>query len=162
MGKRLPNPRLAKKHRNYSVGDIAALFKVHKNTVRAWCAAGLTPINDHRKPLLFLGAALTAFLEARRAKNKRPLRPGQIYCVACRDAKEPALGMVDYVPLTPALGNLRGICPACERFIHRRVSRANLKAMAGQLEVTVTDAPPRITDTNEPSVNSDFKPMEKR
>jgi hypothetical protein len=65
------------------------------------------------------------------------------------------------VPLTPTSGNLRGICPTCERFIHRRVSRAKLKAIAGQLEVTVTDGPLRIRDANEPSVNSDFEPMDK-
>ena len=69
--------------------------------------AGLAPIDDRRKPLLFLGCALSAFLDARRVKRKRPLRPGQIYCVACHDAKEPALGMVEYVPLTATSGDLR-------------------------------------------------------
>lgn len=158
--RRLPNPKLAKKLRTYSVGEIATLFNVHKNTVRAWRGAGLAPI-DNGRPALFLGSTLAAFIESRRAKNKRPLRPGQIYCVACREPKEPALGMADYVPLTPTSGNLRGICPTCERFIHRRVSRAKLKAIAGQLEVTVTDGPLRIRDANEPSVNSDFEPMDK-
>jgi hypothetical protein len=161
MGSRLSNPKLVKRHRNYSVVEISALFKVHKNTVRAWRAAGLVSIDD-RKPALFLGTALATFIEARRAKNKRPLRPGQIYCVACRGAKEPALGMALYVSITLTSGNLRGICPTCERFIHRRVSRANLTAIAGQLEVAVTDAPLRIRDGNEPSVNSDFKPVDER
>ena len=161
MGHRLPNPKLAKKHRTYSVGEIAALFNVHKNTVGAWRGAGLAPIDD-RRPILFLGRALAAFIEIRRAKNKRPLRPGQIYCVPCRQAKEPALGMVDYVPLTPTSGNLRGICPGCERFIHRRVSRANLMAVAGELEVAVTDATLRIGDAGDPSVNRDFEQMDEK
>lgn len=73
MGKRSPNPRLAKTHRNYSVGEIAALYKVHKNTVPAWRDAGLTPIADGRKPLVFVGADVSAFLEAKRTKNKHPL-----------------------------------------------------------------------------------------
>ena len=111
MGKRSPNPRLAKKHRSYSVGEIAALYKVHKNTVLAWRVAGLTPIADGRKPLVFLGADLSAFLEAKRTKNKRPLRPGQIYCVVCRERREPAYGEAEYLPLTPTSGNLRGLCP---------------------------------------------------
>jgi hypothetical protein len=157
MGKRSPNPRLAKTHRNYTVGEIAALYKVHKNTVLAWRDAGLTPIADRRKPLVFLGAELSAFLKARRTKNKRPLRAGEIYCVACRDAKEPAYGEAEYVPLTPISGNLRGLCPSCSRLIHRRASRANLAAVQGQLNVTFTDAPLSIRDAANPSVNCDSK-----
>jgi hypothetical protein len=159
MGKRSPNPRLAKKNRNYSVGEIAALYKVHKNTVLAWRDAGLAPIADRRKPLLFLGAELSIFLEARRLKNKRPLVPGQIYCVACREGKGPALGLVDYIPMTQKSGNLRGLCPTCDRYVHRRVSRSNLNSVLGQLEVTFTDAPLRIRDGVDPSVNSDFELM---
>jgi hypothetical protein len=156
MGKRTPNPRLVKVHRNYSVGDIAALFNIHKNTVRAWQKSGLQPI-DTRRPVVFLGRTLAAFLNTRRAKAKRPLLPGQIYCVACREAKEPALGMADYVSLTVTAGNLRGLCPTCGRLMHRRVNRARLSTIAGTLDVTVTDAPLRIRDTATPSLNSDFE-----
>jgi hypothetical protein len=132
VGKRSPNPRIAKKNRNYSVGEIAALYKVHKNTVLAWRDAGLATIDDRRKPLLVLGAGLSAFLEARRSKNKRRLLPAQIYCVACRDAKQPAFGEVEYLRLTPTCGNLRGLCPTCTRLIHRRASHANLAAVLMQ------------------------------
>jgi hypothetical protein len=155
MGKRSPNPRLAKTHRNYSVGELAALYKVHKNTVLAWRDAGLIPIADRRKPLVFLGAEVTIFLRKKRQKNKHPLRPGQIYCVGCRDAKEPAYGEAEYVPSTPTSGNLRGLCHTCARLIHRRVSRANLATVQGELEITFTDAPVSIGDAANPSVNSD-------
>jgi hypothetical protein len=126
------------------LGEVAALYKVHKNTVLAWRDAGLAPIADRRKPLLFLGAELSAFLEARRTKNKRPLLPGQMYCVACHDAKEPAFGEAEYLPLPPTSGNLRGLCPTCARLIHRRASRANLAVVQGPLKVTFADAP--LTD----------------
>ncbi len=36
MGKRHHNPRLVKLHRSYTVEQIARLFDLHKNTVRAW------------------------------------------------------------------------------------------------------------------------------
>jgi hypothetical protein len=155
MGKRHPNHRLVKVHRSYSVFDVAMLFKIHKNTVRAWQKAGLRPI-DTRRPVVFLGKELAEFLKTRRVQAKRPLLSGQIYCVACREAKEPALGMADYVPLTRTSGNLRGFCPMCQRFIHRRVSWAKLTIIAGQLDITFTDAPPRISDATQPSLNSDF------
>jgi hypothetical protein len=159
MGKRSRNPRLAKRDRNYSVGEVAALYKVHKNTVLAWRDAGLTPIADRRKPLLFLGSELSAFLQTRRAKNKRPLRPCQIYCVACHDVKEPAFGEAEYLPLTLTSGNLRGLCPSCARLIHRRASLRNLAAVQGQLKVTFTDPPPSIRDAIDPSVNRDIELM---
>src|SRR5579862_8753483 len=155
MSKRLPNYKLVKIHRSYTIGEIAELFGVHKNTVRAWRKAGLRPI-DSRRPVVFLGKTLAEFLKTRRVKAKRPLLPGQIYCVACRAAKEPALGMADYLPLTPTSGNLRGLCPMCQRLIHRRVSRAKLTIIAGQLDVTFTDPPLRIRDATGPSLNSDF------
>jgi hypothetical protein len=160
MGKRSPNPRLAKTHRNYTVGEIAALYKVHKNTVLAWRGAGLTPIADGRKPLLFLGADLSDFLEAKRRKTKCPLRAGQIYCVVCRQAREPAYGEAEYLPLTPTSGNIRGLCPICARLIHRRVSRRNLMAVRGQLKITFTDAPFSIGDAVDLSVNCDFEAVE--
>ena len=34
--------------------------------------------------------------------------------------------MAELVPATPRSGNLRGLCPDCERFIYRRVSLAAL------------------------------------
>ena len=155
MSKRGPNPRRVKRNRNYSTGDIVMLFGVHKNTVRAWVKAGLQAI-DSRKPALFHGAILGAFLEARRARNKHPLRPGQFYCLPCRMVTEPALGMAQYVPLTSISGNLRGLCPKCERWVHRRVNLAKLDAVGGQLEVTATEAGPTLRVTANPSVNRDF------
>jgi hypothetical protein len=157
MLRRSTNPRLAKTNRNYTAGEIAELYKVHRNTVLSWRKAGLAPIADRRKPLLFLGSELSAFLEARRARNRHPLRADQIYCVACHEAKEPAFAEVEYLPLTPTSGNLRGLCPTCTRLIYRRVSRAKLAAVQGQLKVTFTDASPSIRDAVDPSVNSDFE-----
>jgi hypothetical protein len=41
VSKRLPNPRRAKIHRNYTVAEIATLYTVHRNTVREWIKHGL-------------------------------------------------------------------------------------------------------------------------
>ena len=95
MKKRLHNPNLAKIHRNYSVDEIATLFGVHRNTVRAWVKRGLAT-SDDRRPMLILGRDLVAFLQAQRAKNKRTCQPGEIYCVRCRAPKAPAGAMADY------------------------------------------------------------------
>ena len=75
MGKRKrrhPNYRLVKIHRNYTVEEIASLFGIHENTVRAWLKVGLAPI-DKSRPTLVHGQGLVDFLKARRSAGKRPL-----------------------------------------------------------------------------------------
>jgi hypothetical protein len=155
MPKRHPNPRLAKIHRNYTVEEVAALFGVHKNSVRNWVKGGL-PTNDDRRPMLILGRDLVAFLQAKRVKNKRPCQPGEIYCVRCRAAQKPAGDMADYQPLTATLGNLIGICPSCEAMMYQRVSLAKLAQVGANLDITMAQALPHIVESTQPSVNSDF------
>ena len=149
MPKRHPNPRLAKIHRNYTVEDIAALFDVHKNTVRNWVKDGL-PTNDDRRPMLILGRHLVAFLQAKRAKNKRPCQPGEIYCVRCRVAQQPAGTMAEYQPMTTTSGNLVGICPCCESMMYRRVNLAKLVQVGAQLDITLMQALPHINESTQP------------
>ena len=155
MGTRHPNPRLAKIHRSYTVEEVASRFRVHRNTVRDWVKRGL-PTNDDRRPMLILGRDLVAFLHARRAKNKRTCKPGEIYCVRCRAPKEPAGDMADYQPVTATLGNLIAICPVCDAMMYRRVSLARLGQVRGKLAITLPQALPHIVESAQPSVNSDL------
>ena len=156
MGKRHPNPRLAKIHRNYTVDEIALLFDMHKNTVRDWVKRGL-PTSDARRPMLILGRELMAFLTARRTKNKRTCQPGEIYCMRCRVPRAPAGDMADYLPVTTTLGNLAAICSACETMIYRRVSLAKLARVRGNLDITMPQALERIGERAQPTVNSDLE-----
>jgi hypothetical protein len=138
MRKRRPNHRLVKIHRSYTVEEIARLFCIHKNTVREWIKAGLLT-SDQKRPALVLGRELSCFLQRRRDKNKRPCKPGEIYCVRCRAPKSPAGGMAEYQPLTKDLGNLIGICPDCEGMIYRRASKVKLPAIQGNLGITFSE-----------------------
>lgn len=155
MSKHHPNPRLAKIHRSYSVEEVAALFDVHKNTVREWVKNGL-PTNDDKRPMLILGRDLVAYLAARRAKNKQVCQPGQIYCVRCRAPKFPALDMAEFRPVTDKVGNLIGICPGCNSIMNRRVSMAKLDHVRGKMDITFPHAPRHIVESNQPTVNSDL------
>jgi hypothetical protein len=130
MGKRHPNYRHVKVHRNYTVEEIAGLFGVHKNTVREWIKTGL-PVLDDKRPMLILGRELAVFLQIRRIKNKQSCQPGQMYCFRCRAPKMAAGDMADYLPQTKKLGMLKAICPDCHTMMNRRVSRAKLAQFAG-------------------------------
>lgn len=149
-----PNHRLVKIHRSYTVEEIAHLLGKHKNTVRNWLHDGLAVIDDQR-PALILGSVLVAFLKERRGRNRRRLRPGEIYCVRCRDAVRPAERMADCVEITDQIGDLRGICPRCESLIHRRVSLPNLDQAIGDLEITRPEAEPDIRGGHDGIENCD-------
>src|SRR5260370_11352385 len=148
VGNRLPNPR------NYSVEEIARLFGLHKNTVRHWLKQGLATIDD-RRPRLVLGSSLSRFLQERRLKGKQPCGPGRIYCVACRAPKAPAGQMAECIPTGPRTGNLRGICPHCDRLIYRRVNLAKIDTVRGELEITFTRPLSRIGESAASSVTWD-------
>lgn len=156
MKKRHPNHRLVKIHRNYTVEDIANLFGIHKNTIRRWIKDGLSTIDDKR-PMLILGQVLLAFLQTRRAKNKQPCKPGELYCVRCRSPKSPAGNMVEYSPITEKFGNLIAICPDCDAFMNRRVSLAKIGQDRGKIDISFPEEVRHLIDTANPTVNGDFK-----
>ena len=157
MPSRMPNPRLVKIHRNYSVEEIAGLFGTHRNTVRRWIKTGL-PTCDDKRPTLVLGRSLMEFLYTKRTKNKQPCKLGEIYCVRCRTPKTPAGNMAEYQAVNGRTGNLIGICPTCELLINRRVALAKLPAFQALLEITLPLAVLHIEDSHDPCVNSDSRP----
>lgn len=139
MARLHPNHRRIKIHRTYAVEEVATALRLHKHTVRRWIKQGL-PVIDTSKPMLIHGAALVEFLIERRAQAKQPCQAGQFYCVACRSPKRPAGSMAEYVRRSNGAGNLRGLCPDCDRFIYRRVAMAYLDQVRGDLDVTFADA----------------------
>ena len=131
------------------------LFRVHKNTVRAWLRSGLEPV-DNRRPVLILGRRLSGFLHARRKQARQRCQPGQFYCLRCRAPKNSVGRRAEYRPTTSSSGNLRGTCVDCGSRMCRRVSFQKIKAAAGDLQVTLPQAQPRIEDTACPSLNCDL------
>lgn len=154
MPTRRIDPRRVKLHRSYSVPELAACCKVHKNTIRHWQASGLKP-NDKTRPLLFQGAAIRAFLGARNASRKRPCPPGTLYCLRCREPRPPALGMVDYIPMTATSGNLRAICASCEAVMHRRARSDDLARIMPECSIQMAQAQPRLIGRRPASLNCD-------
>lgn len=137
MPKRPPHHRV-KVHAVYSVAEAAETLGVHRQTVIRWIRRNGLAANVTQKPWLIRGADLKPWLATRRFKARTKLGPGQIYCLPCRASKRPALNAVDYRPRTESSGILVGLCPDCERLIHRIVRKVDVARVAGNLEVAYT------------------------
>jgi hypothetical protein len=148
------NPNRVKLHRSYSVSELATCLDVHKNTVRHWQAQGLEPV-ESRKPYLFHGATTREFLAKRNASRKCPCAPGTLYCLRCRQPRQPALGMVDYLPLRADSGNLRAICACCEAIMHRRVRKADIARIMPNCAVQFAEGQPSLSGQPRPSPDCD-------
>jgi hypothetical protein len=153
--KRRPNHKLVKIHRNYKVEEVAILFGIHKNTVRTWIKIGL-PLCDSKRPALILGRVLAQFLQTQKAKNKRTCKPDEMYCLRCREPQKPIVDMVDYQAITPKVGNLVALCSQCNALMNKRVSFSKLSLIEAQMGITFPQAQKHISDSNQPSLNSDF------
>lgn len=148
------NPRCAKLHRSYDVGELADRLGVHKNSIRQWIKGGL-PVVDGTRPVLILGSDFQLWWGKQRKAAKRPCQPGQMYCFKCREPKAPALGMVDYVATNAATGNLKALCETCGTPMHRRTRLADIAARMPGLDVRRTAAPSSIVAPAQPSPNCD-------
>lgn len=130
------NPRRAKVHRSYDVGELADRLGAHKNTVRNWIKEGL-PVVDGAKPILILGSDFRAWWDKRARAKKRPCRAGQMYCFKCREPKAPALGMVEYAATNAITGNLKALCETCGTMMHRNTRWADIAARMPSLAVQI-------------------------
>jgi hypothetical protein len=148
------NPRRAKLHRSYNVSELAELLDVHKHTVRGWLKAGL-PSVDGTRPVLIHGDEFQEWWGKRRKAKQRPLKPGQFYCLKCREPKAPALGTVEYSAMNAVTGNLKALCEVCGTMMHRRTRGASIAAVMPGIDVQITQAGPRIGGRMTPCLNTD-------
>ncbi len=152
------NPRLAKLHRPYLVGEVAETFAVNEQTVRRWIVfEGLQPVDDGR-PTLIKGAVLRQFLERRAARPVRERPPGTLYCFGCKGFRRPVAGLIDFeVGEGATTGDLRGLCESCNSIMHRATRRDDVALVLPNVEVRVVEAAPRIVGRAGPPLNVNSK-----
>ena len=156
MSARRVDIRRIKQNRSYDVAELADCLGVHKNTVRHWQRGGLKPLDDKR-PVMFHGQAIRAFLAARKASRKCPCPPGTLYCFRCRAARAPAPDSVTFVPINGLSGNLRATCATCGTTMHRRAPKAQLDAILPNHTVQIADGHARLKGCPSPSLYCDLE-----
>jgi excisionase family DNA binding protein len=144
-----------KLHRTYTVEEAAIVTGCAKGTIRRWIRAGALPALTDQKPHLILGGDLLDYLKAR-VKRGPHLKPHECYCLKCRAPREPALGMAEYIYLTPTTGNLRALCSICTTVMHKAVALDRLRSLTSILDVTMPQATKHIMDSPCPSLDDHF------
>lgn len=139
------NWRKIRKHRNYTVEEVARTIGVCKGTVRRWIVAGLPALTD-QKPALLLGADLICFLQSR-TKPKRRCKLDQCYCFKCRTPRHAAFREAEFMPDKPTSGLLCALCEVCATVMYKRVSNARFAELAKLLDVSIRQADGRISDS---------------
>jgi hypothetical protein len=127
----------------YTAEELMAVARVRRPTVCRWKREGLQTIDD-RRPQLFLGSDIRAFLAAR-AKPRQPLAPGELYCTPCKRSRFPLGKVVQLVPRAPTNVDFHGICPVCRRPMFRRVRTAEIGAKLGPCRIADEDVEATIS-----------------
>ncbi len=137
MPKRPPH-HLIKRNMVYSVAEAAAVLGMHRQTVTRWIREHGLPAATDRRPWLIEGGVLKDWLIERREGRRQRLGPGEIFCLPCRRPVRPDGDLAEYLPRTECAGALRGICPSCDRLVHRALRLDDLDRVAGDLDVAIT------------------------
>lgn len=124
MGRRRINPNPLSQYLSYTRQELCSKLRVCYVTITNWEKAGLPSLGGSTR--LYHGAAVIAFLKRRNSSQKRKCPDGMLYCIPCRDFREPAAGMVEFHHRPPKAGYLEALCPVCGRIIRRLARRDHL------------------------------------
>jgi hypothetical protein len=147
-----PSPTKVKTHMIYTVWEVGDLLGIHRQTVIRWIKSSKLEADCSQKPWLIKGVNLKVYLQSKRKSRKAKLRLHEIYCLPCRAPKVPAGKMAEYKHKTQTTGVLTGICPDCDRFLHRFIRRDQLPDIQRRCDVTYSKAEPRIVGPANPPV----------
>lgn len=118
-----------KKNRVYSGADLQRIFEVSANTISNWVKGGLKD-SDGKRPYLFRGGRVMAFLKARQDRTKTKLLFGEFKCGACKSAVFPEVGSLEVRAAKNGARMGMGACSECGCHIRKFVSEADLEVFA--------------------------------
>lgn len=149
--KRTYDPRKVKRHRSYTVKDLAALYGVGPNTVRQWIRNHDLPVIEGSYPVMMHWTEIRQWMAARQAARKWTCGADEMSCFKCRGPRKVRAGTFCVVNGNKPTPTLKGDCDICETPMNRATSQARLQADTANL---ATDNPthnaPLIAHTRNP------------
>jgi len=143
------NPNKVKINRSYSYEELAAVYRVHKNTVATWVINGLPCMKDMR-PYLILGVDVKRYLQMQRQERKHKCKLNEFYCMRCKMPTQTAGHLVKYLPLTATKGRLSSFCSVCSGVVNKFTSYANLEKYLQVFDLTKPMDIEHINDRDNP------------
>lgn len=130
-----PNLMAINKALTYNTEEAARALNVTTATIRNYVRCGL-PVMKDRRPYLYHGEELREFLIQDRERTKRPLKPDELFCPACKKGQRPYGLMVYLVPRNAKTAILNGLCGACEGSSNRIIGLRSLSDFAAVFDIT--------------------------
>ncbi|MDI7775595.1 helix-turn-helix domain-containing protein [Asticcacaulis sp. EMRT-3] len=144
-----------RRHRNYTVEELARALGKTTQTIRRWIKNGLPVLTDIR-PGLIMGVDVIDYMASRKP-TRQTCAPDECYCFRCRIPRPCAGGMAEFVPMTATTGDLRALCPHCSTLMHKRTSNAALSVLSALLDISFPQGVPTLSAPLPPSLNDHFK-----
>lgn len=151
--KRTYNTRLIRATWPYTVQEVSALFKVHKNAPLRWLKEGLRANCDGR-PFLVRGDELIRFLKARQQSKKHYCKPDEFFCFKCRAPREAYLKIADIIIERPNRFRVKALCAVCTTPVSKVQNIQKLAEIRIRFHIQQLEGQ-HLIERDEPSVNSD-------
>jgi hypothetical protein len=146
---------MAKQDWTYDTEGVMALYRVTRNTVANWIREGLVTIPGH--PVLFRGADLNAFHQARRSGARLNLPPGYFLCFHCKKVSSLKGETAEVHWRGEHTATLGWSCPACGKPNGTYQSRSQVQKLA-ELGVNLTSSDADYTPSRRPGENVQITP----
>ena len=136
-GKKRPDGRAIRVTKTYTVAELAAATNKTEGTIYDWASRGL-PTIDSRKPLMFHGSDVKAWLDKRWGDRGCKLALGESYCVRCKKARQPLPQTVRFEAWPNGSMNAKAPCPVCSAPMNKALKASDVadfqNALAGYVE----------------------------
>ena len=126
--KRNYNPLKVKRHRSYTVQELAELYDVGPNTVRQWIKKHGLPVIEGTYPTLIHWKAFRTWLTAWQAARKWTCAKNEMPCLKCQSGRKVMAGTFRVTQTNEASFMFHGECKTCGKSLKRATSRAKLEA----------------------------------
>ena len=126
--KRNYDPLKVKRHRSYTVKELAELYDVGPNTVRQWIKKHGLPVIEGTYPTLIHWKAFRTWLTAWQAARKWTCAKNEMSCLKCQSGRKVMAGTFRVTQTNEASFMLHGECETCRTPMNRSSSKAKLEA----------------------------------